>query len=205
MQSAPVQPISHVELTLEKGRRVDSYRGLLFLFWGLILAKCCLMQWAIITYAMPINGFAFIWVPTLIFGLVCTVIYARVTLKEFHDAPLTNRLVRGIWVACAIALVLLSTLGIGMQAFSPTLLPGLLAVIMGLGYCIHGYLDGRRLYFFAAAGWWLGSIVLFSQNNVASLAWLALFLICFQVLPTAWIYGQQRSSSASLMPTAGAR
>lgn len=192
MLKSPSHEFAEVQLALEKGYRLTPFRGLLFLFWGLILAKCSLVQWSIITYQVPIDGLLYIWTPSIIFGIVCTVVYARLTLEEFHRAPLTNNLVRGIWVACAISLALLGIVGVGFQEFSPWLLPAMLAVMLGLGYCIHGFLDKRPLFFFAAAGWWLGSVWLFYLANTDTLLWLAGMLVAFQVAPSTLLWLERR-------------
>lgn len=192
MLSSPAHDFKQVQLALEKGRRAAPFRGLLFLFWGLILAKCCAVQWAIVTYAVPIDGVLFIWLPTLFFGAVCTVVYARLTLEEFHRAPLTTNLVRGIWVACAVSLAVFAIVGVGFKGFTLTLLPAILAVILGLGYCIHGFLDQRRLYFICAVGWWLSSVWLFYLNSLNALLWLALMLLVLQVAPTTVLYFESR-------------
>ncbi len=184
--------MTEIELALERGQRIAPFRGLLFLFWGLILAKCCLAQWAIVTYAIPIDGVVFVWLPSIFFGLVCTVVYARLTLQEFHRAPLTTNLVRGIWLACAVSLGLFASVGVGFGGVAPTLLPAILSVLLGMGYCIHGFLDHRRLFLLCAVGWWIGSGWLFYLNNLDALLWLAAMLIALQVAPTALLYLEGR-------------
>jgi len=186
--------ISDLELALERSARVSASRMLLLVFWGLILAKCTLLQWAILTYDVPVDGGLFIWMPTFIFGAVCSFIYGKVTLEEFHKTPLTSRLVRGIWAACITAMALLGVVAVGLGGMSPYLLPAMLAVLMGVGFFIQGMVDPRPYLRAAAIGWWLGSVWLFYEANVNALLSLSILIIALQVVPTTLLFWQERQA-----------
>ncbi len=64
--------IEEVRLRPRRSRvRVD---GLLLGFWILLLAKCLLSTWAVAHWNMPISSF-WVWLPSIIFGAVCTILY----------------------------------------------------------------------------------------------------------------------------------
>ncbi|WP_309398076.1 hypothetical protein [Cerasicoccus maritimus] len=180
------------EIALERSSQVTASRMLLLVFWGLIIAKCTLLQWAIITHDLPINGGMFIWLPTFLFGAVCSFIYGKVTLEEFHCTPMTSRLVRGIWAACIAAMTLFGVVAVGLGGMDPYLLPAIYAVLLGVGFFIQGMLDPKPYLKLAAIGWWLGSIWLFFQANVNALLWLSAMIIVLQVIPTTLLFWQEK-------------
>lgn len=174
--------MEQVRLALEHGSRADRFRGLVLLFWGLILAKCLYLEWAIRAYEAPVDSL-YLWVPTLAFGFLGTLIYAQREVGAWSHIPLTGRLVAAIWAGCAVALVLLGMVGTQSGVLAPFHLPAVVAVVMGLGFFIHGTIDHRPWYRLAAFGWWAGSLFLFTLHGPESLAWLATFLLLFQVGP----------------------
>lgn len=187
--------LAELELALERSHQVTASRMLLLVFWGLILAKCCLLQWTILSYNVPIDGGLFIWTPSFIFGAVCSFIYGKVTLEEFHQTPLTSRLVRGIWAACIAAMAIFGVVAVSLGDMSPYLLPGILAVLMGVGFFIQGTVDPRPWLRTAAIGWWLGSILLFFQSDVSSLLSLSILLVALQVIPTTLLFWQEKKAA----------
>jgi len=180
------------ELLLERSAQVASSRMLLLIFWGLILAKCVLLQWLILTYDVPVDGGLFVWAPSIIFGALCSLVYGKVTLEEFHRTPLTSRLVKGIWAACIVAMGIFGVVAVGFQEISPFVLPAVFAVLMGVGFFIQGMLDLRPYLRVAAVGWWLGSIWLFYRTDASSLLSLGVMVVAFQVCPTFLLLRHQR-------------
>ncbi|MEO0795825.1 MAG: hypothetical protein AAFX93_11710 [Verrucomicrobiota bacterium] len=182
------------ELALERSHQVVASRMLLLVFWGLIFAKCCILQWAIFTYDIPVDGGLFIWAPSIIFGAVCSFVYGKVTLEEFHQTPLTSRMVRGIWAACIVAMALFGIAAVGLGGMNPYLLPAIFGTLMGVGFFIQGLVDTRRYLQAAAIGWWIGSIWLFVESGPASLLSLAVLIVALQVVPTSLFYWQERKA-----------
>lgn len=180
--------LAEIEVALAKSYRVAPFRLLLFIFWGLILAKCCIVEWAILNYNTPINGFVYVWIPSIVFGGICSLVYARVSDAELQRAPLFSRLMRGVWCACAISMVIFCAVIFGVKTYNPFILPGLFAILMGIGYYIHSNFDNQKLFRICAAGWWLSALVFLLEISLHSLAWLALAIVCFQIIPTAYLY-----------------
>ena len=174
--------LEQIKLALEAERNVVSFRGYVYIFWGLIAAKCFLAEWAVRYYQMPFRSY-FVWAPTLFFGLVATWVYAGFILKAKLNRPLTGRFVAAIWGGCLMGAAMVSILGLGSGHLSTYQLPGILAVITGIGYFVHSVIDHRTIYKCAAYGWWAGSSYLFFQPNVHALAWFALLILVCQVTP----------------------
>ncbi len=179
--------MNQVRMALEQGRNISRFSGLLNIFWGLIAAKCVLSEWAVERFNWSILSL-YIWMPTFLFGCICTWVYAGVTLNKIHSRPLTGRFVSAIWGGCLMALALVGMGGWGMQNFNLHLLPAIFSVILGIGFFIHGVIDNRIVFKFSAYGWWLGSIGLFYQPDIDALAWFSLMIILFHVLPAFWLW-----------------
>ncbi len=193
---------AELEIALERSSQMTASRMLLLVFWGLIIAKCTLLQWAIITHNVPIDGGMFVWLPSFIFGAVCTFVYGKVTLEEFHRTPLTSRLVRGIWAACLAAMAIFAVVAFGLEDLNPFLLPAIFAVLMGVGFFIQGMIDPRPYLRGAAIGWWLGSIWLFYTVNADSLMWLSAMIVTLQVIPTTLLFWQEKKRANGLRSAA---
>ena len=86
-----------------------------------------------------------------------------------------------------MALSLVGMGGWGMQNFNLYLLPAIFSIIIGIGFFIHGAIDNRFVFKLSAYGWWLGSIWLFYRPDLNALAWFALMIILFHVLPATWL------------------
>ncbi|GHB99601.1 hypothetical protein [Cerasicoccus arenae] len=190
----PTAEKAEMEIALERTSQVAVSRMLLLVFWGLILAKCSLLQWAILNYDVPVDGGLFIWLPSFLFGAVCSFVYGKVTLEEFHRTPLTSRLVRGIWAACIAAMALFGVVAVGLGGMSPFLLPAIFAVLMGVGFFIQAMIDPRPYLRAAAVGWWLGSIWLFYEASISALLSLSILIITMQVIPTTLLFWQEKQA-----------
>lgn len=195
MQASPPYPMTDIERALEHGDRIRPFRGLLFIFWGILLAKCLFLQWAIFTYEVPIDGWLFVWTPSFLFRLLCMFVYARSALGDFSRAPLTNRLTRGVWLACGAAFLIFLGESLALGGISPLLLPAIFAVLIGVGFFIEGMAEGTSFYEILGAAWWLGAGLLFFKPGTNSLAVLGALLLLLQVLPATVVLIQQRRAS----------
>ncbi len=185
------QEISQIQIALEGEQKRVRFRGLFYIFWGIILSKCIFAEWAIRHYGLPVNSL-YVWVPTMIFASVSTFVYAGTTIGDIFRRPLTGRFVSAIWGSSLMAIVLVTVVGYGAGNVGFYVVPELCAVVFGSSYFIHSVIDSRFLFKLCAYGWWLGSIWLLVNPNLHSLAWFAAMILLFQVLPAAWLYINSR-------------
>lgn len=188
MQEAQHRNQAEWEIALERADAVAPLRGALLIFWGLILAKCCLAQYLIFRHDIEVNGWVFIWLPSILAGLVCTGVYARDTIAHFRRTPVTSRIVRGLWAGLFGALALTAIFGIGGGGLDPLRLPAMVAVFAGAGFFAQSTLQRERAFLYAAAGWWLGATFLFFTPGINALAVLSLLIVLFQVCPCALLH-----------------
>ncbi len=62
------------EVRVKEQRPAAGFDRVLVLFWGLMLSKCLFSTWAVGYWDMPVSSF-WVWLPSLVFGTVCTVLY----------------------------------------------------------------------------------------------------------------------------------
>lgn len=192
MQASPPYKLTQVERALEQGERIEPFRGVLFIFWGVLVSKCLFLQWAIFTYDVPIDGWLFVWTPSFLFGVLCMLVYARSALGDFFHAPLTSRLTRGLWLACGAAYIIFVLESVLLGGVSPYLLPGIFAVLIGVGFFVEGMAEGTRLYQGLGVAWWAGAFLLFLEPGVDSLAALGVMIMLLQVLPATLLFLKKR-------------
>ncbi len=178
--------MTEVKMALEYEKKVTPQRLILFMFWGLILVKCIMAEWAINYYSMPINSI-YVWLPTLIFGFIATWVYFESIVKGFMTQPLVGRYVAKIWAGCAVAITIVGIVGTGLNAFSIFLLPAFFSIIIGLGYFCYSAVDQRLIFKYCAGVWWIGSVGLFYCSNVNSFFWFSILIFCNQVVPSIYL------------------
>jgi hypothetical protein len=120
-------------------------------------------------------------------------VYSKLTRYELLKRPISAHLVNRIWLGCLIALMLLAVANKWIGGIDGYLLPGIYALILGIGFYIHGVLDRRKPFQWAAGGWWLGALGLFALNDVRALGLFAGLILLCQVLPIAWIHIRERA------------
>ena len=77
-ESAPVgeRPLVESVRFREANPREGGFDRMLGWFWSLMLTKCLLCTWAVGYWDMPISSF-WVWLPSLVFGGVCTLLYVQ--------------------------------------------------------------------------------------------------------------------------------
>lgn len=183
--------IREVELALEKSVKLAPYRCLLIAFWGLILGKCLILEWATQYWNVPVQSVVYIWFPTLLFGALCTVLFAR-SIAQPANAPMTSHVVRGVWGGCLIASFVTAFAWLKFEAGDPFLLPAFMAIVIGLGYFTQGVLDNYRVNRLLAVSWWLVSLILFANATVSALLIMGLAFIVLTAVPYTVLFFYQR-------------
>ncbi len=189
------QEVAELELALEKSRKLPTFRVLMVFFWGLIMAKCLLAQWAATRYEMPINTKFYVWTLSLVGSGALTLVYAWVLFKELPTMPLSGRMASATWAGCAIGFGLLALVAMLYHAFNPFFLPALAAILLGVGCHIQSVISRRLLFRTLAVGWWLTALGLFTQTDIDALAWMALALLLLIVFPAGWLFFTRNHSA----------
>jgi hypothetical protein len=169
---------------LDSYLRVMNFRNLCLVFWGLILAKCLLLQWAIIHYSIPVNGLLFVWTPSFIFAALCVAVYLSTHAEDYATLPKRQRILSNLRYGLIAVVVILTIASLGMGTFAPLLLPGVAALLAGISFLAEGVYTKRRLYLALGIVWWIGAIALLATPTPSALGGLALLTLILVVIPS---------------------
>lgn len=185
---SPESQIQQLEAALQQGSRPSRFQGILMLFWGLIFAKLFIVEYAVQIYEIPVNSVIYIWSLTLIMGSACTFAYLKAgPVRESYRAR-SQRLLRDIWLACFVAMILGAAASFLLATVNPFHTPAFFALILGIGFFLQGGIYEGNVFRILGVAWWGAALFLFTRVDVQSFAWFSLFLILFQVIPTAWLH-----------------
>lgn len=188
MLQTPIEEIPQLENAVHAANRTYQSSGLMLMFWGLIIAKCLLVQWAIFTYRAPINGWLFVWTPSIAFGILCSLAYLRYARGAFWLSPLGSHTSLNLWFSISVVSIFVSVSALEFHMLSPFLLPAFFSLLMGLGYFTQGSISHLKFYKILGINWWIGATFLITHPDVDALTWLAGFIIFLQVLPSGFIF-----------------
>lgn len=188
---------NQVQMALQQSAKADNTRSILLLFWGAIMTKCFATEWAVQYYAMPFDSL-YIWIPTLVFGSVCTLVYTYTKLGSLSFKPMAGSYTASVWFSCGVAAVLIGVAGLQFHVIDGRHIPGLLALLMGVGCYTTSIVERTPFNRYLALGWWAGALVLFAINSINSIIWFAALIMLLQMVPTATrIFGRQRKPAAN--------
>lgn len=193
------------ERILQHTEQVVSVRGILQIFWGLIIAKCLLLEWLAQWYAVPIRTLPFVWLPSILFGLLCMFFFMHHSFKRVVRVALNDHLTGGVWASCTIAAALVSFLWLQFTPATPYLLPAFFSLLAGVGYFIQSIIADHFLHKLQAIGWWILCVVLFSHSSEISLLLLSAGILLLLVVPASVLYLRDRRRDASAPRSPAAR
>jgi hypothetical protein len=154
------------------------------LLWGLLFAKCFIVEHYVQAYAVPVNSLLYVWALSISMATVATVAFWRLRTTEGLPPRLPRALLIG-WVLClSIAgLLLMSTwIAAPLQLASVTVA---CAVVLGCGYAWQGMHTKAFLDWFSAGGWWLMAAAQLFLSSEKALLTFGFGLLGFVVVPLA--------------------
>lgn len=154
------------------------------LLWGLLFAKCFIVEHYVQAYAVPVNSWLYVWALSISMATVATVVFWRLRTTERLPPRLPRALLMG-WVFC-LAIV-------GLLLMSAWIIPALqlasitvaCAVVLGCGYAWQGLHSKAFLDWFPAGGWWLMAALLPFLSSEQALLAFGFGLLGLVVVPLA--------------------
>ena len=191
--------LADIQLSLESAADRSRRGTLISLFWGLIFAKCFMIEYAVQIYGSPVNSVIYVWGLSITMATVVTIIKARGEPGDPLSLPLTTRLGRRLWLSAFVAILIAGVASLNFQLFSPFVLPGLFATLLGSAFFMHSMLAQKRILQFAAVGWWAIAIPLFALSDERSLLGFGMGLLALKVLPAGviWLKAKRESGANS--------
>ncbi|MGB0372637.1 MAG: hypothetical protein ACPGN3_14985 [Opitutales bacterium] len=197
-QGSTQTTLADIQLSLESASDRSRRATLITLFWGLIFAKCFIVEFAVQTYGSPVNSVIYVWGLSISMACAVTIINARGSTGNPLSMPLTSRLSQRLWIGAFIAMLIAGVGSISFGLFNTYVLPGLFATVLGFAFFVQSMLSQRRVLQAAAIGWWLVAIPLFALSDPRSLLGFGISLICLQVIPAGiiWIKAKRAAKAA---------
>ena len=187
--------LADIQLSLESAADRSRRGTLISLFWGLLFAKCFMVEYAIQVYGSPVNSVIYVWGLSITMASVITMIKARGAPGDPLSLPLTTRLERRLWLSAFVAMLIAGFASLNFRLFSPFVLPGLFATLLGSAFFMHSMLAQKKILQIAAVGWWLIAIPLFALSDARSLLGFGIGLVALQVLPAGVIWVRAKRES----------
>lgn len=174
---------AELALSLERAHRETQVLDRLTAVWSLLLAKCCLLQSAILHWSIPIGGIAYVWTLSLALGAVASYHYLRAHEVELLLVPLNRRI--GSTLLFGLILTFLgaahATFALGMV--SPQVLAALTCCLGAVHALSQAAMRRRSAPFLGSLAWWAFAWVALRQPDDLALAVVGLGFLFGHALP----------------------
>lgn len=180
----PAPQEAELALSVERAYReavlLDRLGGL----WALILAKCCLAQWAILRFAIPVSGALYVWGLTLVMAALASGFYLHAHRVGLRLLPTQFRVGSAAFVGVAVGVgfVLHAHFALGLLAVAAT--AGLIAALVGVWSLIRAALRLAWEPLLGALLWWACAGTALRSREHDALLWLGLGFLFAQSLPS---------------------
>ena len=169
--------------------------GTHYVLWGLVIAAGLVLTYGALGRAEP--AIPWIWGTCLAVGWIAAWWLGARDAAEAPVVSLVSRTRTGIWVGCGVGMSILGLLGYYTGAVRPGGLPGVIAVVMGVGYFASSFAYRSRAMRVLGGAWWLSAVGLFLWPGPHALLVLAGLLVAFQVVPGVVFYRRARALRAA--------
>lgn len=179
----PAGADAELALSLERAHRETRVLDRLVAVWSLLLAKCCLLQAAILHWSIPIRGLLYIWALSVALGLLASFHYLRAHQAELTIIPVNLRAATGLLLGLAITLLgaVHATFALGLA--SPAALAALACALGAVHAMVQGALRRRAEPLIGSLAWWASAWLALGQPDELALACVGAGLLFGQALP----------------------
>lgn len=181
--SLPPLADAELSLALERAHRETRVLDRLVAVWALLLAKCCLLQAAVLRWDIPISGVVYIWVLSLALGLVASYHYLRAHRAELALVPANRRVTAGLLLGIVVVLLGATHATFTLGLAGPSALAALTCALGALHALVQGLLRRRVEPCLGAVAWWVAAGYALRQPPDAALACVGLGFLLGQALP----------------------
>jgi hypothetical protein len=179
----PPSQDAELRLSIERAYRESLVTDRLGAIWSLILAKCCLAQWAIFRFTIPIGGAFYVWTLTLVMGLVASAFYLHAHRVRLRVLPTHLRVNAAVLAGLLVSLGFVAYARFALGAFSGPTAAGLAAGLLGSWSLARAALRRAWPPFVGAMLWWGLAATALRGAADDGLLWLGLGFLFAQALP----------------------
>lgn len=165
-----LQDLAYARNLAEEGRHAPLIGGAYFVWFGLLLAVCYTLQWAVLSGFTPLGGrgIGLMWVAFSVLAVLGSFVLSRRVRSLPGGAAIPNRVDRHIWQGIVFALV---------------------AVVMGSILRMFATGDYSAPDVIMAAGFALYGVALYASGTIGGHSWLRGFaFLAWGVSFTLWYF-----------------
>jgi hypothetical protein len=174
---------AELALSIERAYRETRVLDLLVCVWALLLAKCCLLQAAILYWSIPIRGLIYIWALSLALGVLATFHYLRAHRTELKIIPTNRRTGAALLFGIFVTLAGSAHAVFALELATPSALAALACSLGGIHACVQGTMRRRPEPLLGALVWWIAAWQCLRQPADFALVGVGLGLMFGQALP----------------------
>jgi len=179
----PAGADAELALSLERAHRETRVLDQLAAVWALLLAKCCLLQAAILHWSIPIGGLLYIWSLSVVLGLLASFHYLRAHEAELAIIPVNLRAATSLLLGLLITFLGAAHATFALGLASPGALAALACALGAVHAMVQGALRRRVEPILGALAWWAAAWQALRQPDDLALACVGVGLLLGQALP----------------------
>ncbi len=189
------QELAFIKKVMTDSRKILIDDGKGTIFWGLLISFGLL-----ITYLSVVQNWeaflSWFWPVLIAFGWIYTIVTEIRHERKRRAITFAGKIVGAVWIAFGISATILGFVGTISGAYHSVIISPLIAVLLGTGYLVSGFLYGKSWVSYLSIAWWGGAIVMFFMQNLETLLIMIGMMILFQVIPGIILYREFKKERA---------
>lgn len=181
------EDLQFIREMLKETRRTVADNGMHYINWSIMPSLGIIGTYLVLMTESPSVYIFWIWTAVIGLGWLFSIILGARGSRG-RSPNFAERILSSVWITSGITMTLIAFGGMVSGAFSPHLIPALIAVILGIPFFIAGMIYDLHWFKLISVGWWIAGTSFFFWNSFHSLAALGVLLILFQVLPGIYLY-----------------
>lgn len=192
----PAVADAELALSLERAHRETRVLDRLSAVWSLLLAKCCLLQAAILHWSVPVRGLLYVWILSVSLGALASFHYLRAHRAELAIVPVNLRVGTLLLAGLLVAFLGAAHATFGLGLVDRSALAAIFCALGGTHALVQAGLRRHAAPLLGAVAWWLAAGQALDQPDDLALAWVGMGCLLGQAVPgfaLAWAADRRRS------------
>ncbi|MEO0509217.1 MAG: hypothetical protein AAF065_05115 [Verrucomicrobiota bacterium] len=167
---------------------------ILVLFWALLFAKCFILEYCVVAYAVPINSVTYVWSLSLFMATIASIVYVDLIRREHGEFKVYSRSGQ-VWMVCIAITVVTALTSFAFAWITIKHLLGIIALVLAVGYGVQYFYRREPPALCCTVGWCLCAFLLLQIEHPYSLLVFGTCLIAFAAFPSFLIYLRLRQQT----------
>lgn len=190
-QHDALQDLAYIRQVMEQTRRYTAAKGIFFVIWGVAVSTSLLLTWLQVAGTIGGSQWA-VWIPSTAIAWGLTLYFAW-RQQQDSAVPHHAHLIGMNWTAVGVAMMFMFFVGMGRGTLGYAAIPGLSALLVGIGIFNSGHLSGIRWLAAVGVAWLLGGALMLAFPGLHNLLGMAVLLVFGQIVPGLVLMRQERA------------